>query len=467
MKKSAQGLIFLLLAFNLLSGCAPSSKSVQLKDPSKPDQVNGGSNSQKPEPTPDAPQAPEEPGDDGNVVPPAPNPTPTPIKDVSRVARIMCETDRNGADRFNTLRADVVSTYIMPSLIPYLNGRNVAIVRSPVPLQSDGKQAIVIMHAQADQFSPWKIYKSTANLLTQKADLQLLSNFEGPSKDNQQFPYLWPYTALKMEPQFLTANFKRTAYVYPNDSGTYIWESLKGSRIVLPMNASNSLSPFFVGGDDYVRFDQLSPNGDALTQKFYHFDTKTTLSLPPPMDPQDSQLFGYVNAAKTALFWVEGRPDGTWKIRTLGLKAGSKAVILGAIPGNPKSIVLPMTFLDQGETVLAYTEEDRVLDNRGQALFKTASLHLVKASAAQLRILSTQSIPYAEDFMMFARPTNSDGVLRHLFLEPISGKLYASNIPKGGLISFDLKSKSWGVHAMYENAFGCLNPQWGLEVPRD
>ncbi|WP_413288587.1 hypothetical protein [Bdellovibrio sp. HCB337] len=467
MKKSALGPLFLLVATNLILGCAPSNKVVQLKDPSKPEQVDGNGNSQKPEPTPDTSPTPAEPGDGGDPVPTPPAiPTPTPIPDVSRVARIMCESQPYDGRAFNTLRADVFSSYIMPTITPYVNGRYVLRVKSPVPLQSNGREGFVVMRAQEDEFSPWKIYKSSANLLTQKADLQVLSNFEGPVYGSLH-PYLDVYRNLKMEAQFLTANFKRSAYVYPNDKGTYIWENMKGSRIVLPFNASESFSPFFVGADDYVRFDQLSATGGALTQKFYNFDTKSTISLPAPIDSKDSQLFGYVNAAKTTIFWVEGRADGAWKIRSIGLRAGSKAVTITTLPGNPRSVVLPMVFLDHGETVLAFSEEESVRDTRGQASIVTATLHLVTASAKQLKVLNTQSIPYGDDFKMYAKPGSPEGILRNLFLEPISGKLYASNIPKGGLISFDLKNKSWGIHAMYESVFGCLNPQWGLEVPRD
>lgn len=457
MKKSALGLIFLPLATHFILACSPS-ESIHLRDSRPLNNFDEHESPKKPEPSPEPTPTPAEPGHGDDLLP-------TPPPQVSKVARIMCESQPLDARAFNTLRADVFSNYIMPTLTPYVNGRYVLRVKSPLPLQSNGEQAFLILRAQEDNFTPWKIYKSAADLLAYKGDLQLLSNFQGPVQSS-----LYIYQSLKMESRLLAANIKRSAYVYPDDSGAYVWESLKGSRLLLPFSAETSFSPQFVGGDDYLRFDQLAANGNTLIQKFYHFDTKKTLSIPTPAEAKDSQLFGYINSAKNTLFWVEGRAEGTWKLRSMSLRPGAKAVTLTTLPGNPKSLVLPMVLFEhQGETILAYSEEEVAHDLKAQPYFKTSSLHLIKAGSKSLKLMDTQSIPYSDKFKMYVRSEQAfaQGVLRHLFLEPISGKLYASNIPKGGLVSFDLTSNSWEVHAMYESVFGCLNPQWGIEVPRE
>jgi hypothetical protein len=464
MKKSTCALNSTLLFSVLLSasgmvGCSNSNNSVPLRDntaaPAPGQQNKPGEKPGAPTPTP-TPGNPPTPIDE-------PKPTPTPTLVASRVARFICETQLSPSRSFNTLRGDSVNNFTMPSLVPAINGLKVNYVKSAVPLQSNGNTVFFVMRGQEDAFTPWKIYKATGNLLNSSASIQVLSNYEGIAPKGG-----YAFENLKMDRRILGANVKRSAYVYPNDSGVYVWESLKGSNFAIPFNANESFNPTFVGGDDYVRFDQ--ENGGVLTQKFYQFDNKKTLSLPSPADSRDHQLFGYVNAAKTTIFWVEGRPDGQWKLRMAPLNALSKGTTLGTLPGIASSVRLPMAFLDfQGDTTLAYNEEVTDMDRNGLPTLKTAVIHLVKASAKQAQITSSKSVPYSDEIKSMAQNSTvlGGGILAGVFLEPISGQLYATNLAGGGLASFDPRSNTWSAHGMVSSSWGCYNPEWGVEVTNE
>lgn len=460
MKSSIRHFLFSLLVSLPFISCS-GPKSVKLQDPPAPAAPAPNLGPSKPQPTPAGPESdPTEPPVEGTPQPPPPS------SPRGKVARIFCESQPGGGRSLNTLRADVVSNYTMPSITLFVNGSPISQVKAPVPLQSTNEKAFLILRAQEDFTLPWKIYKTTVDMYSTQGELQLLSTYERPSKSAQ-----FVYEMLKLENRFLAANAKRTAYVYPNNNGVYVWENLKGSKFSLPFNAETSYSPEFVGGDDYLRFDQLAEGGLALTQRFYHFDSKKTLVLPPPLTSKDSQILGSLDAQRSTLYWLEGRPDSAWKWRSVALKPGAKPRTVVTLPGNPRSLILPMvTFNPSGdETVLAYLEEDVSHERNGQAYYKTAALHLLTASARSGDLTGNRTISYTEDMKNLVR-TEQDygqGLMRNLFLEPLSGRLYASNIPKGGLISFNPRTSSWEIHAMIGNVFGCLNPQWGVEVSRD
>lgn len=454
--------VFLLLLTCLLTSCS-GPKTVALRE-TEPPPAKDQTTPTKPSPSPGTSPSPQEPGSGGNgsLPNPTPNPDQPPLPNTGKVARIFCESQPVDARSFNTLRADVYSNFITPSVTSYVNGKPVTYVKSPQPLQSDGATALLILRAQEDFFSSWGIYKSSVDLYHSQAELQKISGFSKPAK-NAQFIY----NQLKLENRILTANLKRTAYVYPNDKGAYVWENLKGSRFVLPFSAESSFSPQFVGDDAYLRFDNLTSGDRGLTQKFYHFDSKKTWSLPSPADRNDSQLFGHVNASKTTIYWIEGRPGSSWKLRSIGIKSGAKALTLATLPGNPQSLVLPVEMLSfKDETLVASLEEEVALNSHAQMYFKTASLHLLKVDSKKSQMISAKTTPYSEELTRMVKMETDfkQGLLRNLFYEPISGKLYASNIPKGGLVSFDFNKNSWSTHGMVGNVFGCLNPQWGLEV---
>ncbi len=445
-------LIGSLFLTNLMMGCSGSNGVVNLHN----NNPALGHNTDK-----NADKNPDKPAEGNKPVAPAPSPTPTKEK----IARIICESQPKDAMTFNTLRSDVVSSYVMPSLTFYVNNQSVLRVKSPVPLQSDGEQAFLVLRAQEDNFTPWKIYKTNADLLTSRGDLQVISNYQGL---NQKADYA--YQAVKLENRLLTANVKRTAYVYPNDTGTYIWESLKGTKFAVPFTADNAFSPSFTGGDDYLRFDQTAVGGITLIQKFYNFDSQKTLSLPMPDDSKDFQLFGYINTAKSAVFWAEGRPDGVWKLRSMSLNSLGKASTLGILPGNARNIILPMVITEsQGDLLVAYGEEELAQDQSNQLYLKTSVLHLVKASSELVKLTDIKTIEYPEEIKNTAKTqaTLPQGVLRSLFFEPISGKLYASIVSQGGLASFDFEKNTWETHAMVANIFGCLNPEWGIETTHE
>lgn len=456
-------LISLLLSASLLTACSESSKSVNLRDAAPaPAPSTGNKPTEKPgtptpTPTPEE-TAPDQPGEES---PTSPSPTPTPAPIAVRAARFICETQLNNSRSFNTLRADSVSNFMMPSLVPSMNGIKVNYVKSAVPLTSDGSIVFFILRAQEDGFTPWKIYKATGNLLSTTANMEVLSNYQGiPPKGG------YAYENLKMDRRILGANIKRSAYVYPADNGTYFWESLKGTKFSVPFNADSSFNPTFVGGDDYLRFDQETSDR-VLTQKFYHFDTKKTLSLPSPVDSKDNQLFGYVNAAKNTLYWVEGRPEGTWKVRAISLNTPAKGMTLGTLSGTASAIRLPMVFVEhKGESLLAYNEELMGTDRSGLPILKNASIQLVNLSAKQAKITAVKSVPYSDEIKGTARHAAvlNGGILAGLFLEPISGRLYSTNLAGGGLASFDLNENTWSTHGMVGSVFGCFSPEWGIEV---
>jgi hypothetical protein len=449
--------VILILSTSFLVSCSDSNP-VNLREEKPP--VAEGPGQTKPEPTPGTSPAPENPGDDSGTLPtPPPAVSPTPTAPAGKVARIFCEATHEDSRSFYTLRSNVGSTFTMPSIVSYVDGHPAIRTKSPLPLQSNGAEVSGVLRAQEDFMSPWKIYRTSVDLVNARANLQLISNFADTSKKAQA-----AYDALKLENTFLAANHKRTAYFYPNSSGTYVWESLSGRNFTLPFSAESSFSPEFVGNDDYLRFDQAAANSQTLTQKFYSFDNKKTVSLPSPLESKDSQLFGYINSAKTAIFWVEGRPEGTWKLRSVGLAAGSKSVTLATLAGTPKSLVLPMVFFEQhGNVQLAYSEEESAQDRNGQVYFKTAALHLVKVNTG--KVLGNQSFAYSDELkaLMTTPQDYNHGLLRSLFMEPVTGKLFASIIPKGGLVSFDPDTNTWETHGMLGRLYSCLNPHWGIE----
>lgn len=466
MKISFVFLPVLLVANLLLISCGGNTNSVRLQDNiPTPEENNPNNPGEKPEqPTPSPTTAPEEPTPTPSGQSPSPSPTPSPSSD--RVARFICEGERQKETRsFNTLRGDVVSNYVMPSLIPYVGSRHVLFVKSPVPLQSDGTSVFFILRAKEDGLTPWKVYKATGDLFASKAKLQVLSNYPGaPPKGG------YVYENFKLERRILGANVKRSAYVFPDDNGTYLWESLRGTKFALPFSAETAFNPVFVGGDDYVRFDQERAGTSTLTQKFYHFDSKKTLSLPPPVDAKDSQLFGYMNNQKSTLYWVEGRPEGTWKLRALSLRDTAKVSNLGTLPGTPTNIRLPMVILEsKGEPLVAYNEEEVGVDKNAQTYLKLGAIRLVKANSQLGKISSTTSVDYSEELKRSAKDvfTLKEGILGGLLLEPLSGKLYASILSAGGLASFDLRTGTWQTHAMFAKVYGCFNPDWGIEVIND
>lgn len=469
MKNTASALntavLTLLFSASLFVGCSDGNKSVSLRNASPaPGNNTPGEKPGSPAPTP-TPAEPT-PGTPGEEPTPAPTATPQPAP--SRVARFICEGETNNSRSFNTLNSEAVSNYQMPSLVPYISGQPLKYSKSPVPLQSNGEVVTFIMRGQEDDFTPWKIYKATGNILDSRANLQVLSSFAGtPPKGG------FAYENLKLGREILSANLKRTAYLYPTADGTYTWESLAtGKNFSVPFNANTSFNPTFIGGDDspYLRFDQERDGLGVLTQKFYHFDSKKIISLPAPADGRDSQLFGHVNGSQTTLYWVEGRPNGVWKIRALNLNSPSTAFTVGTVPGNPAAIRLPMTFIDTpSTTLLAYAEEEVGVDKSGRSFFQTAALHLVSASAKLVKITADTTVPYSDELKNTAlnAAAMNGGILGGVFFEPISGRLFSTVLSAGGLASYNLNSRTWRTHGMIARTFGCFNPQWGVEVTHE
>ncbi len=454
-------LFSVFLSAVLVTGCSNGNKSVALRDgtatpvpgeqtkPSNP----GGQPGSTPAPLPS-------PGDGTNPGAPdtPPTPTPTPAPAAKPVARFLCEGAMSKS--FNTLRGDAAPNFQMPSLTPSVNEIPMYWVSTGTPLQSDGNTMFFIMQGQEQFQGPLKIYRSTANLLSGAATAQVLSNFPG-------VPPLggFPYENLKMSRHILSANWKRTAYLYPATDGTYTWESLKGSKFTVPFNANESFNPEFIGGDDYLRFEQESSG--TLTQKFYNFNTKKTFSLPDPVDSKDSQLFGYIDAAKKNLFWVEGHLGGPWKIRMTSVSSPTKATTLGTLSGS--AVRLPMTFADRGgETVLVYIEEQLGTDSRERTFLKSGTIHVVGISAGQAKITSEKTVSYSDEIKN--SPMNpraiENGVLSGLFVDPMSGRIFSSFSAVGGLVSFDLNSFSWRTHGALSGS-ACNNPAWGIEVTNE
>jgi len=453
-------LLSILLFASFVVGCSDSNKNVQLRDGTQTPAPGSGNNpGEKPgtSPTPVPPQGPGTPGEEPIPV------APTPVSD--RVARFICETQSADSRSFNTMRGDAISNFQMPSIVPYFNGMPFTWVKSAVPLKSDGNTVFFIMRGQMDQFSEWKIYKATGRLLDSAASVQVLSNYPGvPNKGG------YAYENMNLNRDVLGANVKRDSYVYPANDGTYTWENVKGSKLTLPFNANRSFNPTYIGGDDYLRFDQEGSDSGVITQKLFSFPNKKTISLPSPAQSRDSQVFAYIDAAKKNIFWVEGRPDGSWKVRTASLSNPGKGVTLGALPGDAASIRLPMTFLERGgETILAYGEEVRGTDQYGRITLKNASVHLVKVSTSQAKILSDKTVPYSDEIKNGAlmEAVIRTGILGGFFVEPLSGRLYAINLPNGGLVSFDLNGNVWRVHGGVSISYGCYNPQWGIEVTNE
>lgn len=467
-------LILVIFFAGLMVSCS-DSKTVNLRDSQNSNVDERGNPTPTPSPSPTVSPSPSPtpgtPGDDngdgddngGGDDRNTPTPTPTPVLPSEKVARIYCESESTPVRSFLTLRSDVWTDYMMPTITPYIEDRYVVAVKSPVPLQSDGEQSFIIVRAlEDDTLANWKIYKSNVNLPSARADLQPISNFGSPSQATG-----YAYKNLKLEPTLVTANFKRTAYVYPNDSGAYVWENMKGTKMVLPFSANSSFSPFFTGADDYLRFDQNNGARTGLIQKLYNFNTKKTLSLPTPADSKDSQLFAYINDARTTVYWVEGRPETSWKIRSMGLGTSQRSATLLTLTGKNSNIALPMVFAElNGVVTLAYSEEELGQDKNRLPYLKEANLHLVKISQGKA---TDEVVAYSDELKNLTKNALdlNRGILRGLFFEPISGKFFASGLPVGGLASFDPKNNSWATHAMISSVFSCLNPQWGIEVPRD
>jgi len=456
-------LLPLLLSASLVVGCAENDKSVSLRDT-----TTAPGNDNIPGEKPSTPVTKPTPAEDilpGPITTPTPKPIPTPAR-ASRVARFICEGETKNARSFNTLSGDAISTYQMPSLVPYINGKPIMYSKAAVPLQSNGEVVNFIMRGQEDAFASWKIYKATGNILSSRANLQILSNYPGfPPKGG------YAYENLKIGRDVLGANVKRTAYLYPANDGTYTWRSLAtDNSFTVPFNASNSFNPTFIGGDDYLRFDQERAGLGVLTQKLFHFDSKRIISLPAPADSRDSQLFSHVNGSKTTVFWIEGRPNEVWKIRAMSLSSPGSGKTVGTLPGNPAAIRLPMTFIDTpSSTLLAYVEEEVGVDRAGRAVLMTSALHLISASAKQAAITNTSVASYPEALKNTALEAAAmyGGILGGVFYEPISGRLYSSILSAGGLASYDFNTNTWRTHSMIARTFGCFNPQWGIEVTHE
>lgn len=456
-------LFSVLLSAVLVAGCSNDNKSVALRDgtatPAPGEQTKPSNPGEKPG---SSPVPLPSPGDVTNPGAPGtqPTPTPTPAPVTTRVARFMCEGAMSKS--FNTLRSDAVANFQMPILSPAVGNFPMNWVSSAVPLQSDGNTVFFVMQGQEQLGSPLKIYRATGNLLSGVANVQVLSSFAGvPAQGG------FPYENLKLSRRVLSANWKRTAYLYPATDGTYTWESLKGSKFTVPFNANDSFNPEFIGGDDYLRFEQERQGYGTVTQKFFNFVTKKTFSLPDPLDDKDSQLFGYIDSSKKNLYWVEGRLDGTWKIRMTSVSSPTKGVTVGTLSGT--SVHLPMTFVDRGsETVLTYVEEQFATDDRNRLFLKSGAIHVVKVSASQVKITSEKTVPYSEEIKNGSlNPTVlAGGVLNGLFVDPISGRVFSTFSAVGGLVSFDLNSYSWRTHGAISGS-ACYNPAWGIEVTNE
>jgi hypothetical protein len=129
-----------------------------------------------------------------------------------------------------------------------------------------------------------------------------------------------------------------------------------------------------------------------------------------------------------------------------------------------------MTFIDTpSTTLLAYVEEEVGADKAGRSFMQTAVLHLISASAKQVKITADTAIAYSDELKNTALDpaVMRGGILGGVFFEPTSGRLYSTILSAGGLASFDLNSNTWRTHGMIAISYGCFNPQWGVEVTHE
>jgi hypothetical protein len=451
MLKNGSSLISLLLSVALFVACT-SSSSVPLQGPSNPPGKNPGEQGGEAQPTPT----------------PSPNPSPTPGKEPSptpppasqKVARVYCTGNPSGNSSLHMLPANASENfYINEVRLFTADGTKAEDLKNPTPLTSDGIESFLIVKAKmiAKQNEPWKIYKAHVDILKKDGTLELLST--SAEEANQ-----YAYDQLKLVANTLGANGSRNAYVYPNSKGGYVLEDMSGGKSVLPFTAESSSNPQF-SGNSWIAFDQEARNY-SIVQKFYSVKSGKTVSIPSASESRDYQLSGFVSS-KGTFFWIEGRPSNGWKLKS---SSSGSAVTVASLAGSVKNIVLPAVIFERnGQVNLAYLEEDIAFDTRAKPFVKTGLLHVLTLSSS-LKVLDNKSIEYSEDLKNMILKNIGDQqapkLLRSLFFEPLSGQLYTSVVAMGGLASYNLEEGSWALHG--SNDFnGCLNPAWGVEVPRE
>ncbi|RYZ81165.1 MAG: hypothetical protein EOP06_24000, partial [Proteobacteria bacterium] len=381
----------------------------------------------RPTPTPSPTPGSGQPGNPGNGKPGDPgagNPKPTPAPVKERVARIYCADSPQSTFMPTTMRADVVPNYVAPGLRFFTpEGKRAAQVKNLVPLRSDGLDSYSIIRAIVNVGEPFLIYKAKSDLLKQDGSIELLSSF---SDEPNKFAYqlLDP----SIQPAYISligANQSRTAFVYPNRSGSYVIQSFgSSSSTEIKISARNSSNPRFVR-DEWIAFDQAS--GSVLTQKFYNVKTKSVVSLPSPSSSRNYQLYGFVSESGN-LYWVEGPAGGPWKLKSYNK---SRTVDFGQVPGVQADINLPFAIYEDGGSVrVGYVEEGIVLDEKGNYFAKSAALRVLTVSnSASGKFSDTKAIDYSETMKStITLPKPGKTILNFLFFEPLSKRLYASYI---------------------------------------
>jgi hypothetical protein len=439
-------LLALGLSCLIFTACT-SSSSIPLAGPGGAPEnpgEQGGDAKPTPTPTPGTSPAPSPTPGQGQ------NPTPTPVAE--KLARMYCMPGAvNGVPNIHTLTGNAVEDYNMANLDFYLeDGTKAAAVKFPVALKSDGREGTLLLKAKfdTDASTPWKIYKAKIDFLKERGTLELVSSY---SDEPNALPYDRQYLDLPLK--MVDANGSRGAFVYPNIKGSYIIETLEGKKTDTGVSAERNGNPKFIR-DSWIVFDQVT-SGFKITQKFYSLKSGKASSLPSPSDSGDYQLFGYVNTQGT-FFWLEGRPGGTWKLKSSG---GSKSSTLATLPGDAKKIRLPAVFFeDQGQVRFAYLEENITTDNKGLFFAETGVLHVLAVSSS-LKVTESKKAEYSDRIKLMIK--NADRkLLRSLFFEPVSGNLYASVVGEAGLASYDLDKDRWSVHGTSD---ACLYPNSGIE----
>ena len=420
-----------------------SSSSVPLQGPATAP-TNPGESGGEAKPTP-APSATPKPGE------PTPTPAPTPAPVANLYPRIYCTTVGVSAQSISSMPGSASEDFI-PSSIDFLleDGTKANYIKFPVALKSDLRDGTAILKAGFENSSdPQKIYKAKIDFVTGHAVIKLLSSY---SNEPNGYPYIPQNLGLPLS--VLAANDSKTAIVYPNDRGNYILESLtSGTKSLTSISAEFHANPRFIR-DAWLVFDQQVSNY-KVTQKFYSVKSGKTSSLSPS---EDYQLAGYVSTNGTK-FWIEGRPRSGWKLKTDG---SSKSSTIMMLPGSGNDILIPAVFFEKdGKVHLAYLEEKIIPDQKGILYVKTGVLHILEISSS-LKVSESKTVEYSDRIkQLIARPrTSTMELLRGLMYEPIEGKVYASNFSAGGLVSYNLDKKSWGIHATREY---CYYPSMGIE----
>jgi hypothetical protein len=452
MKSSALSFPLKILVSGLFmisfSGCT-SSSSVPLAPATPPPAAPGQPGEQKPDPSPT-------PGDGTQPTPgpgqPTPTPTPAPVK--TTAARIFCMPNAGDSayPQIASLRGDAVENYKGFNISFQLkDGTKAAGVRYPVALQSDRRQSTALVEATfSGDDTHYKIYKSVINLSSGLGTLELISsNTTVPNK----FPYISDNLDIPMK--FMDANQSKTAFVYPNDRGTFVLASDKGGKTSLPFSSDHYANPKF-SGDAYIAFDQQI-SGYKIAQKFYAVKSGKTVSVGSASDSRDYQLFGFASS-QGGYFWFEGRPGNGWKIKA---SRGSGATTVATLSGSASDIKLPgVIFERHGQVYAAYLEEQIGTNKQGGFEAKIGRMHIIKISSS-FKVLDSKTVEYSDRMKRMLVPGTHDPViLGDLFFEPISGQLFASIPRKGGLASYDLDNETWNLHAILDT---CLNPSWGIE----